>query len=378
MDNSGVKTEKLWDIFCRVIDNFGDIGVCWRLACGLAAHGERVRLWVDDASALDWMAPGGAPGVEVKPWTLPMQTQHLTPGDNLLEAFGCQIDPEFIAAYADWTSARGKNGVWINLEYLSAEGFVERSHGLPSPVTAGPGAGLAKYFFYPGFRAGTGGLLRESDLARRQACFDRVKWLKQLGIKWEDERLVSLFCYEPAALGDLLQQLASDTVCTCLLVTSGRASDAVRACIESKTGFNALWNKRQALQISYLPRLSQSDFDHLLWSCDLNFVRGEDSLVRALWAGKAFIWQAYPQHDAAHHAKLDALLDWLQAPLSLRAYHCRWNAIQTETTEERKNQSPLPTLALQEWQETALNARSEQLQLDDLVTQLIRFASKSR
>jgi hypothetical protein len=21
-----------WDIFCRVIDNFGDIGVCWRLA----------------------------------------------------------------------------------------------------------------------------------------------------------------------------------------------------------------------------------------------------------------------------------------------------------------------------------------------------------
>ncbi len=378
MDNSGVKTGKLWDIFCRVIDNFGDIGVCWRLACGLAAHGQRVRLWVDDASALDWMAPGGAPGVDVKPWTQPMQHEHLTPGDMLLEAFGCQIDPEFIATYADWTSAKGQTGIWINLEYLSAEGFVERSHALPSPVTAGPGAGLAKYFFYPGFSAGTGGLLREPDLARRQARFDRATWLKQLGIEWCDERLVSLFCYEPAALGDLLLQLAHDTICTRLLVTSGRASHAVESWIESRTGLNSLWNKRGALQISYLPALSQSEFDCLLWSCDLNFVRGEDSLVRALWAGQAFIWQIYPQHDAAHHAKLDALLDLLKAPPSLRAYHYRWNAIQTATTADGSSQSPLPALALQAWQATVLNARSEQLQLDDLVTQLIRFASKSR
>ncbi|MEO7887531.1 MAG: elongation factor P maturation arginine rhamnosyltransferase EarP, partial [Polaromonas sp.] len=41
-----------WDIFCKVIDNFGDIGVCWRLAADLASRGHKVRLWVDDASAL--------------------------------------------------------------------------------------------------------------------------------------------------------------------------------------------------------------------------------------------------------------------------------------------------------------------------------------
>ena len=55
-----------WDIFCQVIDNFGDIGVCWRLAADLAARGHQVRLWVDDASALHWMAPQGAAGVEVR------------------------------------------------------------------------------------------------------------------------------------------------------------------------------------------------------------------------------------------------------------------------------------------------------------------------
>ena len=59
----------LWDLFCRVIDNFGDIGVCWRLAADLAARGETVRLWVDDPAPLRWMAPHGAPRVDVHGWT---------------------------------------------------------------------------------------------------------------------------------------------------------------------------------------------------------------------------------------------------------------------------------------------------------------------
>ena len=29
-----------------------------------------MRLWVDDASALAWMAPQGCPGVQVQPWPL--------------------------------------------------------------------------------------------------------------------------------------------------------------------------------------------------------------------------------------------------------------------------------------------------------------------
>ena len=71
--------------------------------------------------------------------------------------------------------------------------------------------------------------------------------------------------------------------------------------------------------------LQQPDFDHLLWAGDLNFVRGEDSLVRALWAGAPFVWQIYPQDDGAHHVKLEAFLDWLGAPPSLRQFHRSWN-----------------------------------------------------
>ncbi len=351
---------KQWDIFCKVIDNHGDLGVCWRLARQLAAVGERVRLWIDDAAALGWMAPEartGRDGVEVIDWLDPASLQAAVAGpapDVLIEAFGCDPAPELIARFAE------KSGLaWINLEYLSAEPYVERLHGLPSPVFKGPGAGLTKRFFYPGFTAATGGLLREPDLMARRSTFDRAQWLAARQIPWrEGERLVSLFCYEPNALADMLGQLAAGSQPTRLLVTAGRAARAVQAVQASAQRPDG----GGALSISYLPYLTQPDFDHLLWSCDLNFVRGEDSLVRALWAGAPLVWQIYPQDDDAHHEKLNAWLDWVGASPSLRLFHHVWNGV---------GSGPLPELQTHgAWMQTALNARARLLAQDDLVTQL--------
>ena len=360
-----------WDIFCKVIDNYGDIGVCWRLACDLATRGEQVRLWLDDASALRWMAPAGQPCVELLAWT--SDSPALPPdgvvGDVVVEAFGCTLAPEFIAAIADSVLARGQKCVWINLEYLTAEPFAERAHGLASPVLDGPGKGLQKFFFYPGFSARTGGLLREPDLPQRQAAFDRQAWLAAQGLAWQGEQLVSLFCYEPSALGALLDQLAGGPGPTRLLVTAGRATTAVQADISSKNGCRPAWNKDSLLSISYLPPLPQTEFDHVLWACDINFVRGEDSLVRALWAGKPCIWQLYPQDDLAHHAKLQAWLDVLQAPASLRLFHQRWNGV-----------SPPPLGALEPglWGQTVRQLRERLQQQPDLASQLLGFVLKNR
>ena len=358
-----------WDIFCKVIDNYGDIGVCWRLCRGLTARGQQVRLWVDDASALRWMAPGGSPGIEVRAWTQPLPVQDLAPGDVLVEAFGCDIPPEFLACYVGWCQASHRPAAWLNLEYLSAESYVEGSHGLPSPVMSGPGAGLTKYFFYPGFTARTGGLLREPDLAARQAGFDRLAWLRQLGIASRGERLVSLFCYEPPALPELLDQLAAQAQPSRLLVTAGRATAAVRAALAHQDRQQPAWNARGVLAIAYLPYLSQDDFDHLLWACDLNFVRGEDSLVRALWAGQPFVWQIYPQHDDAHHGKLEAFLDAIEAPASLRQFHRTWNAVDA---------GPLGLPDLAGWGETARQARARLRVQPDLVTRLLEFVDTVR
>ena len=352
----------LWDIFCTVIDNHGDLGVCWRLARQMQRAGASVRLWVDDARALDWMAPdavcGLTPGIAVLPWSQATQPQALAPlprADVWVEAFGCHLPDAFIAHGVAGTG-QSRPPTWINLEYLSAEEWVPRMHGLPSPVMSGPAKGWSKRFFYPGFTPDTGGLLRETDLPIRQQAFNRAAWrAAQAPDLPAGACLISLFCYEPAGLPTFLHMLANTP--HQLLVTPGRPLAAVQAAIQAMPAPLPAWRA--------VPYTDQEGFDALLWACDLNFVRGEDSLVRALWAGQPFVWNIYPQHDDAHHAKLDAFLNWLQAPASLRRFHHVWNGMAT---------GPLPTLdaaTLAQWTSCAQAARQRLLSQTDLLTRLL-------
>ncbi len=364
-----------WDIFCRVIDNLGDIGVCWRLAADLAGRGHRVRLWVDDPSALAWMAPGALegqwPGVQVLHWKHAGEglalAQH-DPADVWIEGFGCEPDADFVARrFEAVPPVAPAPPVWINLEYLSAEPFAARAHRLPSPISDGPARGHTRWFFYPGLAEATGGLLREPDQATRQARFDRRAWLASQGIAWAGERLVSLFCYEPVALPDMLQHLEYGPGPTLLLVPVGRGAAAVRTHLGlAPAGASASW-QRGALKVVFLPALSQTEFDHLLWACDLNYVRGEDSFVRALWAGKPFVWQIYPQDDGAHHAKLHAMLDALGATVSWRQYHQAWNG-----TGEKALPRPEPG----PWEQAVRQARDSLLAQDDLCQRLCGFVAQ--
>jgi uncharacterized repeat protein (TIGR03837 family) len=352
----------LWDLFCRVIDNFGDVGVCWRLACDLAQRGQRVRLWLDDVSALAWMAPLGHAAVQVIPWT--PAPPAVRPGDRVVEAFGCDPPADFVARMA----GADRPPVWINLEYLSAEGFVERCHGLPSPQAAGPGAGLVKWFFYPGFTPRTGGLVREDDLEPRQRAFDSAAWLGLHGVQRGDgERVVSLFCYANAALGALLDALARQP--TVLLATAGPALEQV----SQHLGPSLV---RRALRAVAMPRLTQAEYDHLLWASDVNFVRGEDSFVRAQFAGKPMVWQVYPQDDGAHRAKLKAFVNLYlggAAPELARQIDTLWEAW-NGTAAGPGGDLRLP--AAREWSRHALAWRAELMRQEPLGARLIRFAGE--
>ncbi len=391
-----MQNRRHWDIFCKVIDNFGDIGVCWRLACDLAGRGVQVRLWVDDSAALAWMAPAGCAGVQVWAWnaTQPRLGDD-QPGDVVIAAFGCDVAPEFIAARAHSTLANGifdtqntstvpGTPVCINLEYLSAETFAQRSHGLPSPVLRGPAQGMTTWFYYPGFTPHTGGLIREPGLMEQMARFDTPGWLGKHGLTsaaMQSEggkkslaaaapgQRISLFCYESPALAQLLGQLAEGQTATQLMVTAGRAQQSVNTALEYKNTHMPAWNMREQLSISYLSPVTQVEFDHLLWACDLNFVRGEDSLVRALWAGKPFVWHIYPQSDGAHAAKLEAFLHWLDAPADLCDFHRVWNGLSSK---------PLPRIDLVRWNACTQAARQRLLVQTDLCTQLLDFVDKKR
>lgn len=363
----------LWDIFCTVIDNFGDVGVCWRLAADLAARGHTVRLWLDDAQALAWMAPGALEGrwlgVTVHPWSAasdPGVLSTLRPAQVWIEGFGCELPEAFVA----WRAGTKEPApMWINLEYLSAESFVERSHGLPSPLMSGPAKGWIKHFFYPGFTPHTGGLLREPDLWAQRNTHgeeERKAFLQSLGIADHGDALVTLFCYANAPVAGLLAQLQGARHGVHLLVTPGQAASAVKTALERAP------QAADGLRITHLPLLSQTRFDQLLWLSDFNFVRGEDSLVRALWAGRPFAWQIYPQQDGAHLAKLQAFLSVTDAPTVVRDWHLQWNL-----SEAAGANALLPvghsTPSAEVWQAWASRLARQLAQQADLVTQLCAF-----
>jgi uncharacterized repeat protein (TIGR03837 family) len=331
------------------------------LAADLGGRGAQVRLWVDDASALRWMAPQGAVGVQVGAW-VDARLEHVEPGAVVIEAFGCELPQAWLARM------RRKAPVWINLEYLSAEAFVERVHKLASPQLSGPAAGLRKWFFYPGFTPATGGLLREADVLTRQQQFDRHAWLAGLKVVLRPhEQVVSLFCYEQPALAALLAHWAAHEAPTLLLVTPGHAARQVQA----------LWGDTLHsgnLRVVQLPALTQWDYDHLLWASDVNFVRGEDSFVRAQWAGKPLVWQIYPQDDGAHVQKLDAFLQRYLAGVDgqladgVMQLWRGWNGVHPRA-------NPVP-LANAWWQEHALAWRQNLVGQADLCTQLVQFVDQ--
>lgn len=367
-----------WDIFCAVVDNYGDIGVCWRLARQLVAeHGIDVRLWVDDLQALARLCPtadAGAPrqllaGVEVHHWCEPLPPA--APGDVVIEAFACELPSGWVASMAQ----QSPPPLWINLEYLSAESWVAGCHGLSSQHPRLP---LTKYFFFPGFDTASGGLLREADLLARRQAFQSnpvavAEFLTGLGIgESMPARRLSLFAYENAAVPALLDQLAAtgDAIDRpwWVLVPAGRVTGDVERWLGEVMTTGTPY-RRGAVTVVPLPFLSQDDYDRLLWSCDLNAVRGEDSLVRGLWAGRPLLWQIYPQAEAAHWPKLDAFLQRYMPDLpSWRQLNACWNG--------DGDLSQIWPQACRQWPAARALAWADELAaVPDLASALVRFCA---
>ena len=245
------------DLFCRVVDNYGDIGVCWRLARQLVAeHGCNVRLIVDDLASFRFIAPEIDPalaeqnflGVVVIAWSI---SDALQPAEIVIEAFAC--DPP--GAYVRAMAALHEKPVWINLEYLTAEAWVDGVHGLPSPHPSLP---LTKYFFCPGFTEQSGGLIRERSQVPSALRGDATP-LSPVGsggageARGQNSRSKLLaFAYRHAPIRAVATALKAQ-------VTSASHLDDV----------DPAWLSA--------PPVAQTQFDALLAQFDVLIVRGEDS-----------------------------------------------------------------------------------------------------
>ena len=304
-----------WDIFCRVVDNFGDVGVCWRLSRQLAnERQQRVRLWIDDVATLARIEPGidataleqSSNGVEIRRWTGD-SIGGAIPHDVVIEAFACETPLSFVEAMA----ASGRCHAWINLEYLSAERWVEDCHRLPSPHPRLP---LVKHFFFPGFTSKSGGLLREDGLlaARERFVADdsarSARW-RELGVAFPGKAITaSLFAYPNAAALPLLSAWTRGPRPIVCVIPDGILRDALARVFCDGVPAVGRPASSGALTVVIVPFVPQPDFDRMLWDCDINFVRGEDSFVRAQWAAKPMVWHIYPQGDDAHRPKLEAFV----------------------------------------------------------------------
>ncbi|WP_085577982.1 MULTISPECIES: elongation factor P maturation arginine rhamnosyltransferase EarP [unclassified Pseudomonas] len=372
-------TNTRWDIFCTVVDNYGDIGVTWRLARQLVAeHGVAVRLWVDDLRAFERLCPEIDPslaqqrqqGVEVLHW--PQAWVGAEAADVVIAAFACQLPGPYMDAMAE----REQPPLWMNLDYLSAEDWVVGCHGLPSVKYRS----VQKFFFFPGFQPGTGGLLREQGLIERREAFQQDPaaqrtFLQELGIDpAPGSELISLFAYENAGLASWLDVLAADARPTHLLVPEGRILGDVARWLGVDALTAGALQVRGSLTVQVIPFVRQDQYDRLLWCCDFNAVRGEDSFVRAQWAGRPMLWHIYQQEEDIHLDKLDAFLALYTQGLSSAAAEATSGLWRAWSAGLPIGQHWLA--ARKHWTELQRHAQSwslEQALQADLATALVQF-----
>jgi len=378
-----------WDIFCAVVDNYGDIGVTWRLARQLTQeHGIAVNLWVDDLRSFGHILPALDPklpsqmveGIRVLQWNTPLDQPYVA-GEVLIEAFACELPDAVKQAVRDAPS----KPCWLNLEYLSAEDWVEGCHGLPSFQ---PG-GINKYFYMPGFSAATGGLICESglfdernawqaDSANKMGLFAK---LGLGGIRAED-KIISVFSYETEALPALCEIWSKGGQRIHALIPKGRSFNSLKPLLPCPVEALVPGQRIELgnLTIHVLPMTDQQGYDRLLWSCDFNIVRGEDSFLRAQWAAKPCIWHIYPQEEDYHLVKLEAFMQLYCDNLAPETADC-WRNLNLAFNQQQA------TAVQQHWLDmnshiAPLLAHAGQWPIDalkttDLATRLVQFVKNS-
>ncbi|WP_037587787.1 elongation factor P maturation arginine rhamnosyltransferase EarP [Stenoxybacter acetivorans] len=332
-------------LFARIIDNYGDIGVTWRLARQLRDELDAdVHLWTDNWSATRALIPA-LPAQEtetqlnritIHPWhnneTVAAQCRHLPPPRWLIEMFGCDV-PESIL-----TIIKQHQSLWLNWEYLTAESWAENLHTLPSLQSNG----IAKYFWFMGFSDKSGGLLRESNYAQQKAVFlnnpaKRQAFHRRYRLPENHQgQLWLIFAYETPVwvhwfhtwlhIGKpMTLWLAGDTFPRSLRQAGILPNHALTQDGDS-------W-QCGSLTLTRIPFVPQTDFDKLLWLADAAVVRGEDSFVRAQWAEIPFFWHIYPQADNAHWAKLHAF--WQKAmPITIQTVQTAFQAAFAALSDE--------------------------------------------
>lgn len=306
---------KTLDIFCEIIDNYGDIGVVYRTAKELQKifPKSKIRAFLNkldefkkiNSQVID-LPSQNIDGIEYITFDyLRDNANELLTAQVIIEAFGCQIPKEYMEIAYD------NSELLINLEYLSAEDWIEDFHLQSSPLGRGK---LKKVFFMPGFTEKSGGVIADSNYLERiqrvleNKEFYEKKYLSDIEDR-ENKIIGTLFSYEKnfTPLLEDLKKLDKDVV---ILAMGEKTQDSLRKILKNfsiEDFRNSL--KYGKIEIRFLNFLNQEEYEELINIVDFNFVRGEDSFIRAVLTGKPYMWHIYCQEEYAHMDKIEGFLD---------------------------------------------------------------------
>ncbi|WP_294657828.1 elongation factor P maturation arginine rhamnosyltransferase EarP [uncultured Fusobacterium sp.] len=306
---------KTLDIFCEIIDNYGDIGVVYRTAKELQKifPKSKIRAFLNRLdefkkinSQVLALPSQNIDGIEYITFDyLRDNANELLTAQVIIEAFGCQIPKEYMEIAYD------NSELLINLEYLSAEDWIEDFHLQSSPLGRGK---LKKVFFMPGFTEKSGGVIADSNYLERiqrvleNKEFYEKKYLSDIEDR-ENKIVGTLFSYEKnfTPLLEDLKKLDKNVV---ILAMGEKTQDSLRKILKNfsiEDFRNSL--KYGKIEIRFLNFLNQEEYEELINIVDFNFVRGEDSFIRAVLTGKPYMWHIYCQEEYAHMDKIEGFLD---------------------------------------------------------------------
>ena len=279
------------DIFCQVIDNYGDVGVAYRLAREFKRvyPNKKLRFVINQIEELNLIRK--SENIEVILYKDISKIENSA--DLIIESFGCEIPKEYM------DKALKNSKLIINLEYFSAEKWVDDFHLQESFL----GGNLKKYFFIPGLSEKSGGILLDNEFLERKKKVEANKeyYLEKFGIKEKYDLIGSVFSYEKN-FGSLIEELKKLGKKIILLMLSEKTQKNFIKYFDNGNNYDKI-------KFVKLPFFTYDKYEELLALCDFNLVRGEDSFVRALLLGKPFLWHIYPQDENTHIKKLESFLE---------------------------------------------------------------------
>ena len=279
------------DIFCQVIDNYGDVGVAYRLAREFKRvyPNKKLRFVINQIEELNLIRK--SEDIEIILYKDISKIENSA--DLIIESFGCEIPKEYM------DKALKNSKLIINLEYFSAEKWVDDFHLQESFL----GGNLKKYFFIPGLSEKSGGILLDNEFLERKKKVEANKeyYLEKFEIKEKYDLIGSIFSYEKN-FDSLIEELKKLDKKIILLILSEKTQKNFIKYFDNGNNYDKI-------KFVKLPFFTYDKYEELLALCDFNLVRGEDSFVRALLLGKPFLWHIYPQDENTHIKKLESFLE---------------------------------------------------------------------